>query len=292
MTVHTQTLAGKKVGKRIKVKMVHVRRIVQVGFVAFAFAIGLRRLIVGGGASGAPSLDAFCPFGAVETLWSWITTGSFLRTTNTANLVILAAVLATALLMGRAFCGWMCPLGAVQEWIARLGSFLTGGNAKKRKKGMIPLELPPVLDKPLRFLKYLVLATIFWASLEAVFPPLREFCPYRILFGLHLETPLAVGVLLAFLAASLLVERFWCKYLCPLGALLSVTNKIAPIRVATDKAICTACGRCGAACPMGIEGRAQDITSLECIRCLDCVDTCARPDAVSLQLGYNQSAEA
>jgi len=87
-------------------------------------------------------------------------------------------------------------------------------------------------------------------------------------------------------AASLLVERFWCKYLCPLGALLSVTNKIAPIKVATDKKICTACGRCAATCPMGIEERAQNITSLECIRCLDCMDTCARPDAVSLQIGY------
>ena len=289
MTVHTQTLVGKRSKKRIKVKMLHVRYATQAAFVAFAFYIGLQHFIVGGGPSGAPSLCAFCPFGAVETFWSWITTGSFLRTTNTANLVIMAAVLATALLMGRAFCGWMCPLGAVQEWIARLGRRLTGGNAKKRKKGMIPVELPPVVDKPLRYLKYVVLATIFWSSLEAVFPPLREFCPYRILFGFHLETPLAISVLVAFLAASLLVERFWCKYLCPLGALLSVTNKIAPIKVATDKAICTACGRCGASCPMGIEERAQNITSLECIRCLDCMDTCARPDAVSLQVGYSRS---
>jgi len=286
MTTRTDALAGKQTRKRVKVKMVHLRRMVQAGFVAFAFSVGLRHLIVGGGPSGAASLDALCPFGAVESLWSWITTDAFLRTTNTANLVILVAVLATALLMGRAFCGWMCPLGAVQEWIARLGSWLTGGNSKKRKRGMIPLELPRAVDKPLRFLKYLVLATILWSSLEAVFPPLREFCPYRILFGFHLETPLALSVLVGFLAASLLVERFWCKYLCPLGALLSITNKIAPIRVATDKGICNACGRCGASCPMGIEERAQDITSLECIRCLDCVDTCARPEAVSLQVGY------
>jgi hypothetical protein len=181
MTVRTQTLVDKRSKKRIKVKMLHVRYAIQSAFVAFAFYIGLQHYIVGGGPSGAPSLCAFCPFGAVETFWSWITTGAFLRTTNTANLVIMVAVLATALLMGRAFCGWMCPLGAVQEWIARLGSRLTGGNAKKRKKGMIPVDLPPVVDKPLRYLKYLVLATIFWSSLEAVFPPLREFCPYRIL---------------------------------------------------------------------------------------------------------------
>jgi polyferredoxin len=286
MAVKSDTLTGTRARKRFKVKMIHLRRVVQVGFVAFAFFIGLRHLVVGGGSSGAPSLDAFCPFGAVESLWSWITTGTFLRSTNTANLVILVAVLATALLMGRAFCGWMCPLGAVQEWIARLGSKLTGGDSRKRRKGMIPVQLPRAIDKPLRFLKYLVLASILWSSLEAVFPPLREFCPYRILFGLHLETPLAIAVLVAFLAASLLVERFWCKYLCPLGALLSVTNKIAPIKVATDKKICTACGRCGASCPMGIEERAQNITSPECIRCLDCVDTCARPDALSLRLGY------
>lgn len=285
MTAQSGTLAGKKAKKRIKVKMVHVRRAIQVGFVAFAFSIGLRHFVVGGGPTGAASLDAFCPFGAVETFWSWVTTGSFLRNTNTANLVIFAAVLASALLMGRAFCGWMCPLGAVQEWIARLGSRLTGANTKKRKPGFLPVQLPKALDKPLRYVKYFVLATILWSSLEAIFPPLREFCPYRILFGFHLETPLAISVLVAFVVASLLVERFWCKYLCPLGALLSVTNKIAPIRVTTNDEVCTACGRCGASCPMGIEQRAQDITSLECIRCLDCVDTCARPEAVNVQVG-------
>ena len=158
MTAKSGTFVGNRVGKRAKVQMVHLRRAVQIGFVAYAFSIGLRHFIVGGGSSGAPSLDAFCPFGAVESLWSWITTGTFLRTTNTANLVILVAVLASALLMGRAFCGWMCPLGAVQDWIARLGSWLTGGRLKKRKKGLIPVDLPPVLDKPLRYLKYVVLA--------------------------------------------------------------------------------------------------------------------------------------
>jgi polyferredoxin len=290
MTTHTDAIVSAKTRKRVKVKMVHIRRAVQVGFVAFAFSIGLRHLLVGSGPSGTASLDAFCPFGAVETMWSWVTTGAFLRTTNTANVIILVAVLATALLMGRAFCGWMCPLGAVQEWIGKLGRRLTGGNAKKLKKGWIPVELPRAVDKPLRYLKYVVLASILWASLEAVFPPLRDFCPYRILFGFHLETPLAIGVLVAFLAASLLVERFWCKYLCPLGALLSVTNKIAPLRVATDKAACKACGRCAMACPMGIEERAENITSLECIRCLDCLDTCARPDAVSLKAGYGKTA--
>lgn len=285
MAVQTLSRENVKTRKKFKIKVLQVRRAIQAAFVAFAFYIGLRRFVVGGGASGAPSLDAFCPFGAVETFWSWFTTGSFLRSTNTANMVILAAVLVTALLMGRAFCGWMCPLGAVQEWIARLGRRLTGGNG--RKKGWIPVKLPPVVDKPLRYLKYVVLATILWASLEAVFPPLKEFCPYRVLFGFHLETPLSISVLVGFVAASVLVERFWCKYLCPMGALLSVFNKIAPIKVTTTRSVCVDCGRCGAACPMDIEQRPEKIDNLECIRCLECIDTCARPESVDLRLSLS-----
>jgi polyferredoxin len=251
-----------------------LRSAIQVGFVAFALYVGTRHLWTAG-----DNFDAYCPFGGVETLLRFATGGTFLRKLHASNLVILAATLATALVMGRAFCGWICPLGTVQEWLARAARRATGG-----RKAWLPLRLPPVLDRPLRLLKYGVLGLVIWSSASAVVPPLEPFCPYKTLFHLQFGSALAWTVLLTMVVGSVLVERFWCRYLCPLGAILSLTNWVAPLRVRTG-ATCVDCGRCGTTCGMGIVERPENIRSPECIRCLDCLDTCKRPEAIELWLG-------
>ncbi len=280
-------------------QVVFLRRVIQAGFVGFAVFVGARHLWAGSGPTGAASFDAYCPFGGIETLWQFITGGVFLRKLNSSNLVVLAATLATALVMGRAFCGWICPLGSVQEWLARLAQKLTGGrkggrkNAPLRRKNAplrkaaswLPIKLPPAVDRPLRYLKYVVLGWVLWSSISAVVPPLEPFCPYKALFHFELESALTWSVVIVMIVGSLLVERFWCRYLCPMGTVLSVFNKISPLRVHTDKAVCTDCGLCGSTCGMGIEDRPENIRSLECIRCLDCLDTCKRPEATELRLG-------
>jgi polyferredoxin len=119
----------------------------------------------------------------------------------------------------------------------------------------------------------------------SVYPPLYDICPARALFSFQLTTPLLVSVLLIFIVTSMLVKRFWCKYLCPLGALLVVFNKISPLRVVIDRDRCTHCSRCEAECPVDIPGIPENIRSAECIRCLECLETCAVPDAVTLRLG-------
>jgi len=281
-----QSKAHKSPRRAIFTKVVFLRRIIQAVFVGFAIFVGSRHLWAGSGPTGAASFDAYCPFGGIETLWQFITGGVFLRKLNYSNLVVLAATLATALVMGRAFCGWICPLGSVQEWLARLAQRLTGSR-KAGKNGIpwLPVKLPPAVDRTLRYLKYGVLGWVLWSSVSAVVPPLEPFCPYKILFHFELESALAWSVFIVMIAGSLLVERFWCRYLCPLGAVLSIFNKISPLRVHTDKIVCTDCGLCGSTCGMGIEDRPENIRSLECIRCLDCLDTCKRPEAIELKLG-------
>ncbi len=256
-----------------KLKIVALRWIIQAAFVGFALYAGTRHLW-----TESASFDAYCPFGGVEALFQFITSGVFLRKLHSSNMVVLAATLATALLMGRAFCGWICPLGSVQEWLARLAQKMTGG----RRQGWLPLKLPAALDRPLRYLKYGILGWILWGSVSAVVPPLEPFCPYKTLFHFELDSALAWSVLFITLAGSLLVERFWCKYLCPLGALLAIFNKVSPLRVHTADA-CVDCGRCGNTCGMGIKERPENIRSLECIRCLDCLDTCRRPEAIDIR---------
>ena len=256
-------------------------------FVAGTFLIGLHHMLPGESSRGG-AFDAFCPFGGVETFWAYVTTGQTLKTTNLLNFSVLLAVLGVSLIAGRAFCGWMCPIGTLQDMFAGWTRRLSGGKKHIRGKSSaarFPTQFPPQSDRWLRYLKYLVLAVILIASTMSVYPPLYDICPARALFSFHLTTPLLASVLIIFIITSMLVKRFWCKYLCPLGAMLVLFNKISPLRVVIDRDRCTDCSRCEAECPVDIHGIPENIRSPECVRCLECLETCAIPDAVTLQLG-------
>ena len=264
-----------------------IRRGMQVSFVVLTFLIGLRHMLPGESSKGG-AFDAFCPFGGIETLWAYITTGHTLKTTNLLNFTALIAVLGVSLVAGRAFCGWMCPLGTLQDMFAAWARRLSGEKNTprgKKSRARFPIQVPPQVDKWLRYLKYLVLALIVIASAMTVYPPLHDICPALAIFSFRWNTPLLGIVLLIFVLSSMLIKRFSCKYLCPLGAALAIFNKISPIHITIDQDNCTNCGRCENECPVDIPAIPENIRSAECIRCLECIETCAVPNTVSLNLG-------
>ncbi len=260
----------------------------QYVFLAGTFLIGLRHIMPGESSRGG-AFDAFCPFGGVETFWTYVTTGQTLKTTNLLSIAILISVLGLSLLVGRAFCGWMCPIGTLQDmltgWTRRLSGCKKNPRRGLKSKARYPIQVPQKVDHWLRYLKYLVLLGVLIASTMTVYPPLWAFCPARALFSFHLTTPLLWSVLITFLITSMLVQRFWCKYLCPLGVLRAVSNKIAPLRIFIDQDRCTSCHRCDADCPVDIAPIPENMRSLECVQCLECLETCTRPDAIDLRLG-------
>ncbi|MDX9993027.1 MAG: 4Fe-4S binding protein [Anaerolineales bacterium] len=267
-------------------KLMQIRKGMLWFAVIATFVIGIRHLLPGKAGSGG-SFDAFCPFGAIETLWVYLTRGQTLKTTNLLNFAVLGGVLAVSLVAGRAFCGWMCPLGAVQEGLANWARRLGAGKRPVRGKptaGSLPLSLPAWADRPLRWAKYLILAIILVASVFAVYPPLHTICPARAVFSFKLETGLLWSVLLVFLVTSFLVERVWCKYLCPLGAALAIFNKISPVRIVGNSERCNHCGRCDVECSMGIQAVPENLRDTECIRCLECLETCARDESLELKV--------
>jgi polyferredoxin len=260
----------------------------QYVFLGGTFLIGLRHIMPGESSKGG-AFDAFCPFGGVETLWAYITTGQTLKTTNLLSIAILISVLGLSLLVGRAFCGWMCPIGTLQDLLTRWAQRLSGDKKKprpgKRSNARYPIQVPQKVDKWLRYLKYLVLLGVLIASTMMVYPPLWDFCPARALFSFQLTTPLLWSVVIIFVVTSMWIQRFWCKYLCPMGALLAVFNKIAPLRIVIDHNRCTSCHRCEADCPVDIAPIPENMRSLECIQCLECLETCAVTDSLDLRLG-------
>ncbi len=252
-----------------------LRRGVQGAFLVFLLWIGYQHQLLGGGPHGAPPVDALCPLGGLEGFWSWITEGVWLRRLAPSVLILLGTVLALTLLFGRVFCGWICPLGTLAEGTAALG----------RRLGLGGRHLPSAVDRPLRWVKYAVLVGITalawaWGTLAW-----REFDPWVAVMHLPAgwtaleESPWSFVVLgVMVLGAGLSIERFWCRYLCPLGGLLALFARFSAVKIHRSSESCIRCGACHRACPVDLDPQASDaVTSPECLACGRCAESCPVP---------------
>jgi len=223
-------------------------------------------------------VDALCPFGGIETLWAFLAGGAVIKRIALSSLILLAGTIGVALVMGRAFCGQICPLGTIQELFARAGRKLFG------KRLMMPLAL----DRPARYLKYLVLVgfTLWtWAAAELVMRAYDPWVAYHHLTSAELLTEFSIGlaILVVSLAGSLAYDRFFCKYACPMGAFLSVFNRLSVFRVSRDEDACVDCGACDKACPVNVPVASSSVVkSAECIACSECVTACPAPGALGI----------
>jgi ferredoxin len=240
--------------------------------------IALGHQWLGGGPKGVPSIEAYCPFGAVEGLYQWIVTGTFMQRVQPSTFVVLAALIGVTILTRKAFCSWICPFGTIQEWIGKAGKKILGKHYNPTGSW----------DRRLRYLKYGVLALIVattWTTGSMVF---REYDPFLAFF--HFGENLAdhwigYAILLTVLIGSLVIERFWCRYLCPLGAVIGIAGKAGGLGVVRNDATCTLCDACDKVCPMKAEPMVQEtVTSAECLQCLECVSVCPEPDTLRLRL--------
>ncbi len=228
------------------------------------------------------SLHAICPFGGVETLYQYITTGTFIQKIHASSLILMYAVLAISLLFGPAFCGWLCPFGTFQEMIGKLGKKLFG----KKYNRFIPQKL----DRVLRYLRYVVLALVIYNTAATAKLLFQNVDPYYALFNFFTgEVAITAYIVLGItMLASLFIERPFCKYACPYGALLGVFNLFRIFKVKRNADTCIGCKACDNTCPMNIEvSSSKTVLDHQCISCLKCTSEAACPvkDTVNMQIG-------
>ncbi|WP_088284273.1 4Fe-4S binding protein [Kineosporia sp. A_224] len=239
--------------------------------------------------SGAASAEAFCPFGGFETAWTWVTTGRTVAHVHTANLVLAAAVVVLALVGRGFFCGWLCPLGTLQGLVHAAGRAVGDRVAPlrrlRRRLGQgAPAARWGRVDRVLRWGRWLVLGWAVGGAALTGTMVFREVDPWvAVLSVVEFEISTAFVVLLVTLVASVVVERPFCRYACPLGAAQSLLGRLSPIAVQRDASACLGCDLCNRACPMGIPVNTRTrVTDTTCLGCLECVAACPSEKGLAL----------
>jgi polyferredoxin len=229
-----------------------------------------------------PGVEGFLPIAALLSLRHLLSTGEF-HPVHPAGLVLLLLALSLAFLAKKAFCSWICPVGTLVEALASASQRVFG----KR------LALPRFLDIPLRAVKYLLLAffvgTVFWfmsatAVEDFLDSPYNRVADVKMLYFFAHLSPTA-GIVLAVLGVlSFVIPNFWCRYLCPYGALLGLVSLLSPLKITRHASSCIDCGLCAKACPSLLPvDHLRRVRSDECIGCLTCVAACPVPRALQMQ---------
>lgn len=213
-------------------------------------------------------------FNALKDVIMALVTGTFAFSSLSGSLVTLVVVLGVTALWGRFFCGYLCTFGAMQELLAFAG------------KKLLPdlCRMPEKADKALKYVKYGVLLAIVLLIWTLQLPVDSSLSPWGV-FGVLLSGNLSLmtdavptvgfGLLLGILVISLFVERAFCRYLCPLGALFAPLSANRLFRIRRLETACSGCGKCTRACTMGVTVHEDsDLRSGECIDCMRCVAAC------------------
>lgn len=227
-----------------------------------------------------PGAVGACPLGALQN--------ALASSGNRAPYYVLGILMLFGLTLGRTICGWLCPLGLIQELFYKIPT-------PKLPKG----RYTRVLSR----LKYVILA-VFVVAIPLLYAaqhfPVPAFCKYICPAG-TLEGAMALLsnpvnaekfsmlnilftrkfiVMALILTACVFAYRAFCRFLCPLGAIYGLFARVSLLGVKVDAAKCTRCGRCVSHCKMDI----RKVGDAECIHCGSCIDVCPE-SAIRLRCG-------
>ncbi len=253
-------LSKKVKGKR---KLFNIRYFVQTFFFILILGVVINHTV---------SLHAICPFGGVVSLYTYISSGTFVKQIHESSFTLMIIVFIMAIGFGPVFCGWICPFGTFQEGLSIIG--------KKIFKNGYNKFIPYKYDKYLRFFRYVSLGFVIYMTAKSAHLVFVNVDPYHALFHLW-SGEFAIGgliVLILVVIASMFIERPWCKYLCPYGALLGIFNLFRIFKIRRNKSTCVSCGLCDSVCPMNIKvSKTKVVRNHQCISCMKCTSENACP---------------
>ena len=261
------------------------------GWLGVQFLIWVRYFDHGGRSlyvSRPAGIEGWLPIAGLMNTKYFLLTGH-VPAIHPAAMFLFMAFLVMSLFLKKAFCSWLCPVGTFSETLAKLGRRLFGRN----------LRFPRWADLPLRGLKYLLLGFFVFLIAAMSVEALQSFMstPYGLIADVKLLNffrdigLMALLVLFLLALLSMLIEHFWCRYLCPYGAMLGLASLLSPVKIRRDPEACIDCAKCARACPAGLPvDQLVQIRSVECTACMECVAVCPAQDALQFSLPPRRAA--
>jgi polyferredoxin len=286
--------------KHMAAERAYLRRVrygIQLAFLLFTLYIGYQfyHFVLHFRTTGHPfverpsSVDAFLPISGLMSLKYFLTAG-IIEPIHPAAFVMFVAILVVSLCMKKGFCGWICPVGTLSQYFWMAGRRLFGKH----------FRMAYYADTSLRSLKYVLMA-LFLLLIGVLMKPnmmvLFFMTDYYVTADVRTMnvftemTAITFWVLITLGVLSLFYRNFWCRYLCPYGALLGLLSRVSPVKIARNEEKCIHCRSCSKACPSLLDVEKKDVVnSPECFACLTCVSSCPSPGAldVSLKTGKNR----
>lgn len=269
-----------------------------------------------------PDFEAYCPFGGIASLMSKFNLGSSSCQMGEVQMMLGISLIVGAIIFGKLFCSYLCPIGTVMEWFGRIGD-----------KFNLRFQIPEYLDRPFRLMKYALLFYTIYITMNASELFCKEYDPYLagVTFFQNSDTVWYFGLItiLIVIVGSLFTKMFWCRYLCPLGAIGNIFSNVGVVFIAViiyilanlfgaelglewllggvvalaalseiifkksflfplfkitrNDETCPSCSQCDTDCPQGIEVSSYDaVNHSDCTMCGDCMYACPVKQTLSV----------
>lgn len=223
------------------------------------------------------SIGGLNPYGGWSEFRALFTDVSYRFTGISKGIALTIGIGVVSLLLGRFFCGFICPIGSLQDFFRYIG----------KKLGIKSLRIPK--GKYLRgeMLKYLILIVLLILSIVGLGSFIAPYSPWTAYLNLFMGFSIQIGfvILISVAILSLFIRRVFCRFFCPLGAFQSLLYAIGPLKVRSNKD-CNSCIYCLRDCPVAIEESYDGVISPECINCLKCTESQCIKDTSGYSLKF------
>jgi Polyferredoxin len=223
-------------------------------------------------------------FNQLKKAYSMIIKGNFDLISIWPQLLAMVIIFIITIVLGRFFCGWLCTFGAMNDFI-----YMISKKAFKTK-----FKVGEKVDSILKYLKYVILLfiiVVIWTSDSKEFDSYNPWDAFPQVSNISGAITIHAGgfILLAIIAVgAVFIERFFCRYLCPLGAVFAILSKVSILKIKKFRDKCGPCRICTNNCSMGIKlYKVDKVSGGECINCFNCIDVYAKKNAQVNILGEN-----